>query len=104
MPVGLKFLKWYFERWYILKNNEDDFRVRMGKPRTQKSGKAETYLKRVLRTVNPSRMGAYGRGQAASYSHQQRQKLGTRQAGRVGDAKSKNAYGISPTGRRDTGW
>lgn len=79
MPVGLKFLKLYFERLFALSNNEDNFRVRLGKPRTQRSGKAETYLKRILKSVSSSRKRGYGRGQTASYSLKGKQKLGTRQ-------------------------
>lgn len=62
----------------MAKNKNDDFRIRMGKPRTTRSRKGETYLKRVLGSLGSARKGAYGRGQAASYSLKGRQKPGTR--------------------------
>ena len=60
------------------KRNEDDFRVRMGKPRTQTSRSGKSFLDRMRSSFRSGKKLTIGRGKTASYSLQVKRRSDSR--------------------------
>ncbi|MBL4800367.1 MAG: relaxase/mobilization nuclease and DUF3363 domain-containing protein [Emcibacter sp.] len=60
------------------KSNEDDFRVRMGKPRTQTSRMGRNFLDRMRSSIRSGKKLKIGRGKTASYSLKIKQRSDSR--------------------------